>query len=122
MRKLTQRAVLRLMMASAVVVALVTLALRGLTMPWSEEGLLQITRNVAATSIALTAPDAIYLGVDTVDDMDELRTELAKILPAEHIPPLFVVNDYIERVYLGEMAICLQKLRDPSYHSLGVTL
>ena len=40
MRKLTQRAVLRLMMASAVVVALVTLALRGLTMPWSEEGLL----------------------------------------------------------------------------------
>lgn len=89
---------------------------------WSEEGLLQITRNVAATSIALTAPDAIYLGVDTVDDMDELRTELAQILPAEHIPPLFVVNDYIERVYLGEMAICLQKLRDPSYHSLGVTL
>lgn len=89
---------------------------------WSEEGLLQITRDVAATSIAITAPDAIYLGVDTIDDMDELHDALAQILPEEHIPPLFVVNDYIERVYLGEMAICLQKLRDPSYHSLGITL
>lgn len=87
---------------------------------WSEEGLLQIAANICATSIALTSPEAIYLAVDTVDDMDELRAELEKTLPPEYIPPLFYVDDYIERVYLGEMAISLQKLHDPSYRSLGI--
>lgn len=87
---------------------------------WSEEGMLQLATDVVATSIAITAPEAVYLGVDTVDDMDELHRELAKDLPDEYIPPLYVVDDYIERVYLGELAICLQKLSDPSYHSLGI--
>ena len=41
-------------------------------------------------------------------------------LPEELIPKLFVVDDYVERVYLGEMALCLQKLRDPNYRSLGI--
>lgn len=88
---------------------------------WSEEGLFQIAKNMCAVSIALTAPEAIYLGVDTVDDMDELRQALCEIFPPEHVPPLYVVDDYIERVYLGEMAICLQKLHDPTYRSLGIS-
>ena len=87
---------------------------------WSEEGLFQIAKDVATVSIALTAPEAIYLGVDTVDDMDKLHNALCEVFPSEHVPPLYVVDDYIERVYLGEMAICLQKLHDPSYHSLGI--
>jgi hypothetical protein len=41
-------------------------------------------------------------------------------LPEELIPKLFVVDDYVERVYLGEMALCLQKLRNPDYRSLGI--
>ncbi len=88
--------------------------------PWSEEGLFQLATEVVTVSIALTAPDAVYLGVDTVDDMDKLHAELAKTFSEELIPPLYVVDDYIQRVYLGEMAICLQKLRDPNYRSLGV--
>ncbi|MBQ9005268.1 MAG: ROK family protein [Atopobiaceae bacterium] len=87
---------------------------------WTEEGLFQIAKNVATVSIALTAPEAIYLGVDTVDDMDKMHDALCEIFPPEHVPPLYVVDDYIERVYLGEMAICLQKLHDPTYHSLGI--
>lgn len=87
---------------------------------WSEDGLFEITKNVVAISVALTAPEAIYLGVDTVDDMDELREALKTRIPEEFIPPLYIVDDYIERVYLGEMAICLQKLHDPTYHSLGI--
>lgn len=87
---------------------------------WSEEGLFQIATNMARVSIALTAPEAIYLGVDTVDDMDEVRAALCEVFPAEFVPPLYVVDDYIDRVYLGEMAICLQKLHDPSYRSLGI--
>lgn len=88
--------------------------------PWSEEGLFQLACDVLSVSIAVTAPEAIYLGVDTVDDMDALHAALAKRFPENLIPPLYVVDDYIQRVYLGEMAICLQKLRDPSYRSLGI--
>ena len=35
-------------------------------------------------------------------------------------PYIYVVDDYVERVYLGEMALCLQKLSDPNYRSLGI--
>ena len=108
-------------------------------MLWSEEGMFQIARNVVTSGIALVAPEAFYLAVDTVDDMDELHRALTLDatgpdgqcllapaggpllgLPDELIPPLFVVDDYVQRVYLGEMALCLQKLRNPNYRSLGV--
>ena len=87
---------------------------------WSAEGLLGHAKNMVLTSMALVAPEAIYLAVDTVDDMGQLHDELLQEMPDELIPPLFMVNDYAERVYLGEMALCLQKLRDPGYHSLGI--
>ena len=106
---------------------------------WSEEGMLEIARNVCLTGISLIAPEAFYLAVDTVDDMDKLRQALASDassddaecllapkggpllgLPPELIPDLYVVDDYVERVYLGEMALCLQKLSDPNYRSLGI--
>ena len=108
-------------------------------MLWSEKGMLQIARNVALTGISLVSPEAFYFAVDTVDDMDELHNALASTatspdgecmltpegapllgLPEELIPKLFVVDDYVERVYLGEMALCLQKLRNPDYRSLGI--
>ncbi len=108
-------------------------------MLWSDEGMLQIARNVALAGISLVSPEAFYFAVDTVDDMDELRVALTSTatnpngecllapngrpllgLPEELVPSLYVVDDYIERVYLGEMALCLQKLRDPNYRSLGI--
>ena len=87
---------------------------------WNDEGLFDLTEHVVLNSIALLAPEAIYLAVDTVDDMAQLHYALAQEIPEELIPPLFVVDDYVERVYLGEMALCLQKLRDPNYRSLGI--
>lgn len=109
-------------------------------MIWSEDGMFQIARNVTLSHIALISPEAIYLSVDTVDDMEKLRGALASDipilddrcilagpqgtpllgLPEELIPDLYVVDDYVERVYLGEMALCLQKLRNPDYRSLGI--
>ena len=107
---------------------------------WSEEGMLTIARNVCLTGISLVSPEAFYLAVDTVDDMEALREALIAEgsdaedrcmlatpgggpltgLPPELVPPLFKVDDYVERVYVGEMALCLQKLRDPNYRSLGI--
>ena len=106
----------------------------------SEEGMFEIARNVALTGIALVAPEAFFFSVDTVDDMEKMRASLTSSiserrdrcilagptrgplqgLPKEMVPALFVVDDYVERVYLGEMALCLQKLRDPNYRSLGI--
>lgn len=106
----------------------------------SAEGMFQIARNVALAGIALVAPEAFYFSVDTVDDMDEMRRALTsdiserrdrcilggssngplRGLPNNLLPELFVVDDYVQRVYLGEMALCLQKLRDPNYRSLGI--
>lgn len=106
----------------------------------SEDGMLEIARNVALAGIALIAPEALYLSVDTVDDMDKFRQALMSgtvepsdrcrlvgpmggellVLPEELVPDLYVVDDYVERVYLGEMALCLQKLRNPNYRSLGI--
>ncbi len=106
----------------------------------SAEGMFQIARYVALTGIALVAPEAFFFSVDTVDDMDEMRRSLTSNIserrdrciltgptngplrgvPEELLPELFVVDDYVERVYLGEMALCLQKLRNPNYRSLGI--
>ena len=87
---------------------------------WSEEGMLDLATNICLSTIALISPDAIFLSVDTIDDPDEFKAELAKYIPADFVPDVFIARDYTERVYLGELALCLQKLRDPYYRSLGV--
>ena len=87
---------------------------------WSAEGLAAIARGVSLAAISVVAPQALYLAVDTIDDADEFRASLAEVLGEEYAPPVHVVRDYVERVYLGELAMCLQKLRDPQYRSLGV--
>ena len=78
---------------------------------WTAEGMFQIATNVSAATIAIVSPEAIYLAVDTVDDPVALRAELAHELGDEYVPAIYTVDDYIERVYLGEMALCVQKLR-----------
>ena len=39
---------------------------------------------------------------------------------SDMIPELYVVDDYVERVYLGTIAMATQKLHNPTYRSLGV--
>ncbi|MDO4539033.1 MAG: ROK family protein [Coriobacteriales bacterium] len=87
---------------------------------WSAIGLRELALDVLVTSTALVAPEAIYLAVDTIDDAEEFRAELARRLGEEYAPPVIIVNDYVERVYLGELALCLKQLRNPTYRSLGV--
>ena len=78
---------------------------------WTSEGMFMIATNVALASVALTSPDAVYLAVDTVDDVVALRAELAREVGEDMVPEVYVVDDYVERVYMGEMALCVQKLR-----------
>ena len=89
---------------------------------WTAEGLHAITENVCLAATALLSPEAIYLAVDTIDDAEEFRGTLARSLGERYTPPVYLVKDYVERVYLGELSLVLQKLRDPNYHSRGVHL
>lgn len=87
---------------------------------WTEEGLHRIALCVCASVVAFTSPDALYVAVDTVDDASEFAAELAELFGETYVPAIHVVGDYVERVYLGTLAMALQKLRDPKYRSLGV--
>lgn len=88
---------------------------------WNPEGLLQIAKNIVLSGVAIVSPEAVFLAVDTVEDMEALRQAIAEEMDEDLIPQLFAVDDYFERVYLGEMALCLQKILDPEYRSHGVS-
>lgn len=88
---------------------------------WRADGLFRIVQNVILSGVSIVSPEAVYVSADTVDDMEALRMALARELPEELIPELYYVGDYVERVYLGEMALCLQKIVDPNYRSHGVS-
>ena len=62
-------------------------------------------------AICTTSPEAIYVAVDLLPDMDELRADLAAHLPEGTVPELIHVRDYHERVLVCEYALCLNALR-----------
>ncbi len=88
---------------------------------WSASGLMEIAKNIVLSGVSIASPEAVFLAVDTVDDMDSLRESLCEVMEADLVPDLILVDDYFERVYLGEMALCLQKILDPDYRSHGVS-
>ena len=61
--------------------------------------------------ITVAAPEAIFVAVDLLPDMDELAAELARWLPEGTVPELVHVCDYHERVLVGEYALCVNALR-----------
>lgn len=77
---------------------------------WSGEAMLPLLATMLQANIAVAAPDAIYINYDLVDDMNALRAELAKGLRDDLIPDLIHITDYRERVFLGEIALVLQRL------------
>lgn len=88
---------------------------------WSADGMHRLALYTAVTTSAIVAPDVLYLAVDTVDDAEAFYNELMRILGKSVAPEVRIVHDYEDRVYLGTLALALQKLHDPKYRSLGVT-
>ena len=85
---------------------------------WTPEGMRDIVSRQLAASISIVAPDAIYVAVDLIYDMDTLRDDIARFFGrrAGFIPDLVKVADYRELIMLGELALCLQKLHNPRPH------
>ena len=85
---------------------------------WTPEGMRDIVAHTLAADISLMAPDAIYVAVDLLDDMDTLRNAIGEFFPNEsqYVPDLVKVTDYRERISFGMLALCLQKLHKPRPH------
>ena len=59
------------------------------------------------------------MAVDLLDDMDALRDAMLPYFEGDleaYIPDLIRVTRYRERIALGELALCLQKLAKPRPH------
>ncbi|MBP3893285.1 MAG: ROK family protein [Atopobiaceae bacterium] len=85
-------------------------------MVWIYEGMREIIAAYLSASICAISPDAIYVYSALVNDMDALHEELAKTIPESFIPPLIWVEDHRELIYLGELALCIEKLTNPRPH------
>ncbi|MBQ9317124.1 MAG: ROK family protein [Atopobiaceae bacterium] len=86
---------------------------------YTSEGMQALVAPMLVADIALVSPDAIYVAVDLLDDMDALRAEIATHFGSAlnaYIPDLVKVADYRETVALGVLALCLQKLHNPRPH------
>ncbi|MDO4798879.1 MAG: ROK family protein, partial [Coriobacteriales bacterium] len=78
---------------------------------WTTEGALDLVSTYLMCCITVAAPEAIYVAVDLLPDMDELAVELARWLPEGTVPELVHVCDYHERILAGEYALCVNALR-----------
>ena len=76
----------------------------------------EIVANYLCASICTVSPDAVYVAAPLVRDMDELREWLWRTIPMAYVPELRWVSDYRELMYLGELALCIQKLTNPRPH------
>ena len=83
---------------------------------WSYEGMTEIVSSYLAASICTVSPDAIYVAAPLVRDMDELREWLWRTIPMAYVPELRWVENYREYMYLGELALCIDKLTNPRPH------
>lgn len=91
---------------------------RDLEAAWTPEGMRDIVARTLAADISLISPDAVFVAVDLVDDMDALRKEIERFCPGleQYVPDLIKVTDYRERIAFGMLALCLQKLYNPQPH------
>ena len=77
---------------------------------WSERGLSEVAKNVLLATIGTVSPEVAYLAVNSIDDVCGIGRALEHKLPKYCIPELVSVKDYRDRMYLGEVALCLSRL------------
>ncbi|MDO4807132.1 MAG: ROK family protein [Coriobacteriales bacterium] len=86
------------------------------TLVWTYKGMREVVASYLLASICAMAPDAVYVSSALVTSVEALHHELAKSLPETRIPHLELVSDQRENTYLGELALCIDKLKHPRPH------
>ena len=77
---------------------------------WDLDAVLHAAAAHVVAASCLLAPDAFYMAVDMAPDMEALRAEVAKHLPAGYVPDLVPVYDVRELIFVGMLALTLQRL------------
>ncbi|MBR3313632.1 MAG: hypothetical protein IKG18_05775 [Atopobiaceae bacterium] len=80
---------------------------------WRFDGMRELVAHYLGAAICTVAPDAAFVWCDFLPDMDDLREELAQIVPEDSIPELIPISNYDALTLMGEMALCLQRLVTP---------
>lgn len=81
------------------------------SMCWSQEGMTELVASYLLANISVNAPEAIFVAVQLVPDMELLRQKLLEVLPEELVPDLIHVDNYHERIMIGGLALALRGLR-----------
>ena len=78
---------------------------------WTSEGMTELVAQNLLCNICVTAPEAVFVAVQMVPNMDALRAKLAETVPENLIPELIHVDNYHERIMVGALALALRSLR-----------
>ena len=88
---------------------------------WRVSGMRELVARFLANLACTIAPDVVYVWCDLLPDMEEVREELVKMVPETVIPKLVDVSDYDECVLVGELALCLRKLKRTASDAKGTS-
>ncbi len=72
------------------------------------EGTLELVCKTALSSMCIIDPQAIILFSDLITNVEELRSEIEKIVPQTFIPEIIKVDNVLEYILLGQMVLCTQ--------------
>ena len=78
---------------------------------WTQEGMTELVASYLLCNICVSAPEAVFVAVQLVPDMELLRQKLLETLPKELMPDLIHVDNYHERIMIGGLALALRGLR-----------
>jgi cellobiose-specific phosphotransferase system component IIB len=78
---------------------------------WTEDGMYELVSRWVLVNTVQCAPEAIYVDAWPVTDMDRLRDKLTQFVDATYLPDLIPAPDFTECTLLGELALCVQRLR-----------
>ncbi|MBQ9005039.1 MAG: ROK family protein [Atopobiaceae bacterium] len=78
---------------------------------WTEDGMYELVSRWLLVNVVEHAPDAIYVDAWPVTDMDRLRGMLTPHVDEQYLPDLLPAPDFTEATLLGELALCIQHLR-----------
>lgn len=87
----------------------------------TEEGNLELVSKTLIAMIATIGPEAVFVYSYKIQDMDELKKEIAKAIDESFIPDLLRIEDIGEYMMTGTFLRCIWKDQDLQRRKFGLT-
>ena len=79
---------------------------------WSPEAMLKIAAAHVVAVSSLVAPEACFIAMEMVPDMEALRSEVERHMPPAYVPELIQVTHERERTFLGTFVLALMGMEE----------